>query len=216
MNSKIYQTIINSFLENKFSNEGINPKGFKVIKENPFDRGMFYKAHYRCIVDKESINDSFNEDTKPNINIIYNNKERELSNILKDLDEECKEEGYEVFSDKVKKNAFEMLDFVKNNSKYNWSIYPTEDQEIAINCTPKKGRGLLILCDSRGSIAYFKVFDGRNTRYRCQNIKDFPFDLLKTELSFLNPYLYDNKKLIDTRIQLKSSYLILNNEYQIA
>ncbi len=110
-----------------------------------------------------------------------------------------------------------MLDFVKNNSKYNWSIYPTKDREIAINCTPEKGKGLLILCDSRGSIAYFKVFDGRNAGYnRSTNIKDFPFSLLKTELSLLDPYIYGDKKLIDTKVQLKSSYSILNNEYQIA
>ena len=211
MNSEVSQIIFKSFLENKFSNEEIDPKGFKVIKS--FDRNIFYS----CVVDRESINYPSNKDTRPDINIIYNNKERELKSVLEDLYEECKEEGYEVFSEKAKENAFEMLDFVKNNSKYNWSIYPTEDQEIAINCTPEKGRGLLILCDSRGSIAYFKVFDGRNAGYnRSPNIEDFPFSLLKTELSLLNPYLYDDKKLIDTKIQLKSSYLILNNEYQIA
>ena len=216
MNSEISQIIFESFLENKFPNEEISLKGFKVIK--PFDRYIFYKSRHHYVVDRESINypSNSNEDTKSDIDIIYNNKERELNSVLEDLYEECKEEGYEFFSDKAKENAFEMLDFVKNNSKYNWSIYPTKDREIAINCTPEKGKGLLILCDSRGSIAYFKVFDGRNAGYnRSSNIKDFPFSLLKTELSLLNPYLYDDKKLIDTKVQLKS-FSILNNEYQIS
>ena len=232
MDPKISQILFESLLlKNGFSNEEIDPKGFEeVIKEKSLDRNTLYKAHYHYVANKgpinylsyESISESSIKDEKSTIisssnkdisksiiDVIYNNKERVLTGIL----EECKEEGYEVFSDKAKENAFEMLDFVKNNSKHNWSIYPTENQEIAINCTPEKGKGLLILCDSKGSIAYFKVFDERNTRYRCQNIKDFPFELLKTELSFLNPY--DTKKPIDTKIQLKSSYVMSNNEYRI-
>ena len=202
MNSEISQIMFKSFLENKFSNEEVDLKDF--IKETPFDRNIFYKAHYRCVVNKELINYFSNEDISESnmkyvyekftsylsskdisesiIDVIRSNKEGILNNILEDLYKECKEEGYEVFSDKAKENAFEMLDFVKNNSKHNWSIYPTEDREIAINCTPEKGKGLLILCDSKGSVAYFKVFDERNTRYRCQNIKDFPFDLLKNRV----------------------------------
>ena len=69
---------------------------------------------------------------------------------------------------------------------YDYDIYPTEDREIAIDLTPQPERGLLILCDSKGSVAYFSTLDGKNSHFRCDSIKDFPYNLLWKVLNNLD------------------------------
>ena len=136
------------------------------------------------------------------LNFLYDQDykiKNELDKILKDLHEFCKEEGFELFSDKAKENAIQIIKFIKNHyPNYDWDIYPTEDQEIAIDCTLTNG-GLLILCDSNGELAYFKTLNGKNSRYRCQDINDFPFDQLKRELNSLEDYSL-KPSLVDTKI----------------
>ena len=112
---------------------------------------------------------------------------KNLYETLDNLREECKEEGLQQFSKTAEKNAKEILKAVyKNFPDYEYYIYPTEDREIAIDCNPQKGKGILILCASNGSVAYFSTLEGKNSRFRCDNIEDFPYKLLWETFSELN------------------------------
>ena len=114
-----------------------------------------------------------------------------LYKTLDNLSEECKQEGFQECSDLAKENAKQILKAVYDNfPDYEYYIYPTEDREIAIDCSPKKGRGILILCDSNGSVAYFSTLNGKNSRFRCDNIEDFPYDLLWKTFKQLNSEKY--------------------------
>ena len=107
--------------------------------------------------------------------VIFENLYKTLDN----LSEECKKEGFQQFSEVAKENAKKILKATYDKfPDYEYYIYPTEDREIAIDCNPQKGRGILILCDSNDSVAYFSTLDGKNSRFRCDNIEDFPYDLL--------------------------------------
>ena len=100
----------------------------------------------------------------------------QLHNVIENLDQECKEEGFELVSEQAKQNIKQILNAVYEQfSDYEYHIYPTEDREIALDFTPQKGKGVLILCDSNGGVAYFSTFEGRNSRFRCDNITDFPY-----------------------------------------
>ena len=110
-----------------------------------------------------------------------------LYKTLNNLCEECKEEGFQQFSEIARENAKKILKAVyKNFPDHEYYIYPTEDREIAIDCNPQKGKGILILCDSNGSVAYFSTLAGKNSRFRCDNIEDFPYDLLWKTFKELN------------------------------
>lgn len=122
---------------------------------------------------------------------------RNLHRTLDSLDEACKEEGFEVFSEKAQENAQKVLNAVYERfPDYEYYIYPTEDREIAIDCNPQKGKGILILCDSNGSVAYFSTLDGKNSRFRCDNIEDFPYELLwKAFVEFNKEEKYSSKDI---------------------
>ena len=114
---------------------------------------------------------------------IFNNLYKTLDNLYA----ECEEEGFERFSDIAKENSRKILKAVYENfPEYEYYIYPTEDREIAIDCNPQKGKGILILCDSNGSVAYFSTLAGKNSRFRCDNIEDFPYELLWKTFKELN------------------------------
>ena len=87
-----------------------------------------------------------------------------------EIDKECEEEEFEKFSEVARENARKVLDFIYNKfPQYTYDIYPTEDQEIAINCNPQKGKGVLVLCNSTGSLAYFATWDKENGMFRCNS-----------------------------------------------
>ena len=171
-----------------------------LLQESSQSKEIFHKNTFdTCIVFPHSLLN--NNDTnlfladdvfsKHILNFLYDpnyKRKNELDKILENLYESCKEEGFKSFSGKAKENAIQIIKFIKNHyPDYDWDIYPTEDQEIAIDCTLENG-GLLILCDSNGELAYFKTLRGKNSRYRCQDINDFPFDQLKRELNSLEDY----------------------------
>ena len=108
---------------------------------------------------------------------------RDLKNLHKILDsahKECEEEGFKVFSETARKNARQIVDSVCGKfPDCQYDIYPTEEREIAIDSHFKKGRGILMLCDSQGSLAYFATFDGKNSRFRCDEIKKFSDEALR-------------------------------------
>lgn len=118
-------------------------------------------------------------------NITLKANKDHFNKVLKNLHKECEEEGFEVFDKKAETNAKQILDFLcENFPEHDFDIYPTEDREIEIYNTPGKGRGILITCDSDGSVAYFKT-DDKDSRHRCQDIKRFPFELLRKEIESL-------------------------------
>ena len=140
---------------------------------------------------------------KPKSQIIIENQIANLRNLHRSLDKlqkECKDEGFEVFSEKARENARQILNAIYQNfPDYEYYIYPTEDREIAIDCNPQKGKGVLILCDSKGSVAYFSTSDGKNSRFRCDNIENFPYELLWKifkEFSKITKYSLRNKSFI--------------------
>ena len=102
-----------------------------------------------------------------------------LHEILDNLHEECEEEGFEKFSEIARKNAKQILNFIYNKfSNYEYDIYPTDNREIFITCNPQKGKGVSILCDSDGSVAYFLTWNGKNSRFRCDEINKLFYHLL--------------------------------------
>ena len=104
---------------------------------------------------------------------------KKLHRSIENLNYECKEEGFAPVSDTAKESAKKILNAVyKKFPDYEYHIYPAEDREIAVDCNPQKGKGALILCDSKGGAAYFSTLDGRNTRFRCDCIADFAYEHL--------------------------------------
>ncbi len=111
---------------------------------------------------------------------------KKLHSSIESLNHECEEEGFSTVSDQAKENAKHILNFVyKNFPDYEYYIYPTEDREIALDCNLQKGKGVLILFDSKGGVAYFSTLEGRNSRLRCDCITDFPYDYLRKILNSL-------------------------------
>ena len=103
-----------------------------------------------------------------------------LYKTLDNLDAECEEEKFQKFSETARKNAKQILRFIYSEfPKYEYYIYPTEDREIAIDCNPQKGKGILVLCDSNGGVACFATFEGKNRRFRYNSIDDFSYRLLR-------------------------------------
>ena len=108
-------------------------------------------------------------------NKILNNLHETLDN----LHRECEEEGFEFFTETARKNARQIVNTIYEKfPEHEYYIYPTEDREIAIDCNPYKGKGILILCDSDDGIACFVTLEGRNHRFRYDSICDFSYDLL--------------------------------------
>ena len=114
--------------------------------------------------------------------LLIRNQMAILRNMIKNLDnldKECEEENFEKFSETARENARKILNTVYGEfPQFDYDLYPTEEREVAIDCTPHKGQGCLILCDSDGSVAYFATLAGKNSRFRCDSIDNFPYDNL--------------------------------------
>ena len=105
---------------------------------------------------------------------------RKLRNSIENINQECEEESFDAVSNQAKENAKRILDVVyKNFPEHEYHIYPTRDCEVAIDCNPQKGKGALILFDSKGGVACFSTLEGRNSRFRCDDIADFSYDYLR-------------------------------------
>ena len=182
------------------------------IQEPQNNKSNFYSSFVQ-LLETDSLLSNLHE-------VIYKNTKKTntiklYESILDNLNKECEEERYEVFDEIARTNAKKILNFLcEKLPEHDYDICSTEEREIDIYCNPCKGRGMLIICDSEGGIAYFKTCDGRSNRYRCQDIIDFPFDQLYKEFeSFRNPtekhVLYDNNSNIEI-------FKMLNNEYRCA
>ena len=142
---------------------------YKLVEQNTF-----------AIPSKTKIKDIINSlEINTYIQVLQDRMLKNLYNFLDNLHEECKEEGFQEFFEIARKNAKQILSFIYNKfPNYIYHIYPTEDREIAINCNPQKGKGILVLCDSNGGIACFATFEGKNRRFRYDSIDNFSYRLL--------------------------------------
>ena len=153
---------------------------YKLIELNTFETSL---SSYDMILKDEISNalSMINTDINKIIEkaVLKNKTLNDLHETLGNLDKECKEEGFQVFTEQAEKNARRVLNGVYEQfPDYEYYIYPTENREIAIDCNPYKGKGVLILCDSNNGIACFVTLEGRNHRFQYDSIDDFPFDLL--------------------------------------
>lgn len=207
--------------ENSFSfwKEELLYGKYKLAELNTFATSLSsYEAPFK---DEFNINFSIKPDIK---NIIVNSSEintyikqailkdrilKNLYKILGNLHKECEEEDFQIFSEIARKNAKQILSFVYNEfPNYEYYIYPTEDREIAIDCNPQKGKGILVLCDSNGGIACFATFEGKNRRFRYNNIDDFSYRLLRETFEELD--IEKNHSLISS--SSRDSFFILKQE----
>ncbi len=192
----------------------------KVLSQNfePYNLLKIQSKSYN-VNDPSYTYSSFIMNSKESFNIIdLLNKEeaQRLYNTLESLHEECEEEGYEVFDEIARTNAKKVLDFLcKSFPEYDYDIYPTDGREINIEFYSFKGR-ILILCDSKGSVAYFKSLTGKINRYRCQDIDDFPFDQLYQEFQSFKSHKKETFLSSDNPNIKSSDYEMLNNEDRCA
>ena len=109
-----------------------------------------------------------------------------LDEAIKDLDgvdEEVREEGFRAINPVSKLNARHILESVRLAGLPSPSIYPTEDQEVAILfASGAPGAAVLVLCDSHGGGAYFASIGGKNRRARFDDATDIPRPFLIEEL----------------------------------
>ncbi len=109
-----------------------------------------------------------------------------LDEAIKDLervDDEAREEGFRAIDPVGKLNARHILESIRLAGLPGPSIYPTEDQEVAILfASGAPGAAVLVLCDSHGGGAYFASVGGKNRRARFDDATDIPRPFLIEEL----------------------------------
>ena len=141
-----------------------------------------------------------------------------LLNDIENLHQECEEEGYEASSEIARKNAKDiLLRLCRKFPNNEYFIYPTEDREIAIDCNPVDKRGILILCDSDGGLAFFVTIDGKNNRHHFDQYSDFPDDLLWKSFDKMENYYHASyTDQLETQDQRRTIPLSLKNKYRSA
>ncbi len=106
---------------------------------------------------------------------------------LSEADDESVEEEFAPCSDLAKTNAATILADLANFILIAPTVYPTSDQEIAIQFRPDGSRAsVLILCDSSGGGVCFSFIEGKNRRARFDDAADLPAGFVVAELLRLN------------------------------
>ena len=99
----------------------------------------------------------------------------ELKNLYQALDslhKDCEEEGFALFDEIARTNAKQILEFIYSEfPDKECHVYPTEDRKIAICYNPQRGKRILMLCDSKGSISCFVIFKDKSWRFRHNRIE---------------------------------------------
>lgn len=96
------------------------------------------------------------------------------------VDDESREEEYNLCPNKVKQNAKKILSQVArqySGQDLDFNIYPTEDQDLHIWCRPKLGYGLLIQCDPNNQVSCFLTTNHENENF-CNDINNFDYTRL--------------------------------------
>lgn len=172
-------------------------------KLSSYERLSINEANVNFLIEKKKIIEEYKY---KKFKLLY----KTLDNLYK----ECEEEGFQKFSETAEKNAKQILRFIYSEfPKYEYYIYPTEDREVAVDCNPQKGKGILTLCDSDGGVACFASFDGKNRRFRYDSIDDISYNLLREtfeELDAKKKYLSASPSSGDSFPALKPTELNYN------
>ncbi len=115
------------------------------------------------------------------------NKFEELNQSLDTIHEECEDEGLEMFDEKARENARQIINILLENfPAHEYCVYPTEDREIAIYCKPQFGRSLLILSASDGKISFYLSVENESFIFKHDSFKN-----IKENLKFIFNKLED-------------------------
>ena len=199
--------IMTNFFQPKYLPQHINSYSFTDTQSKPHDISQPLHTGIFHIINAEETSR-----LRANLlNLLNQEKASHLFKNLENLHKECEEEGYEVFDEIARINAKKILEFLcKNFPKYDYDIYPTDDREINIEFYSFKGR-ILVLCDSKGGVAYFRSLNGEIDNHRYQDITSFRFDQLYEAFeSFKNP------DFADKTASIVDIFETLNNEYKRA
>ena len=112
----------------------------------------------------------------------------ELNEALQDIQEltnEAFEEGFLPPSDKALNNAKRLLKEMYAISSRRYEIYPTPDNEIAIDAPGGYGRSVILLCGSDGGALCLVNMNGKHRRARYSSIGMLPDGFLREALAEL-------------------------------
>ena len=130
------------------------------------------------------------------LELIYNQKTvlKKLHDTLDNLHKECEEEDFPVFDEIARTNAKKILEFIYSEfPDKEYHIYPTEDRKIAICYNPQRGKRILMLCDSKGSIACFVIFKDKSWRFRHNSLEKLFYKNLHEAFKELNKKNHSQK-----------------------
>ena len=114
-------------------------------------------------------------------------KFEELNQSLDTMHDECEDEGFEIFDEKARENARQIINILLENfPAHEYCIYPTEDREVAIYCKPQFGRSLLILSASDGKISFYLSVENESFIFKHDSFKN-----IKENLKFIFNKLED-------------------------
>ncbi len=82
------------------------------------------------------------------------------------IDIESRDRGFETCSEQAKATARRLLVELHCRFPLFYDVYPTDQKEVAIEVSGRKGRRVLILCGPDESAACFVTIDGDNRRAR--------------------------------------------------
>lgn len=106
---------------------------------------------------------------------------------LSKVDDESREEGFPFCSERAKINAEAVLRNLAGVTSVTPSVYPTSDEEIAIQFgLTGAASSVLLLCDSLGGGACFSYVDGKSQRARFDDALDLPNGFAKAALLRIN------------------------------
>lgn len=106
---------------------------------------------------------------------------------LSKVDNESREEGFPLCSRQAKNNAESILRNLAGITSVAPSVYPTSDEEIAIQFRVTGATSsVLLLCDSLGSGACFSYVGGKSQRARFDDALDLPNGFAKVALRRLD------------------------------
>ena len=112
----------------------------------------------------------------------------DLRDALDDLDEaaaEAGEEEYPIPSDLALANARRLLLAMYKLSPRRFEVYPTPDGEVAIDAPGRRGRSVVLLCDSDGGALCLVNMDGRHRRARYSDTGSLPDGFIREALDEL-------------------------------
>ena len=112
----------------------------------------------------------------------------DLCDALRDLEgvrNEAREEGFPVPSDTALRNARRLLHEMYKISLRRFEVYPTPDDEVAIDAPGGFGHSVLLLCGSDGGALCLVNMDGAHRRARYSDTHGLPDGFVRDALAEL-------------------------------